>query len=44
MFKPLDKKRYSGQIAQLVRETILRKNLKKGYKLLTEKQLPQSSK
>jgi len=39
MFKPLDKKRYFEQIAQLIRERILRENLKKGYKLPTEQQL-----
>jgi len=39
MFKPLDKRRYFEQIAQLIRERILRENLKKGYKLPTELQL-----
>lgn len=39
MFKPLDKKRYFEQIAHLIRERILRENLKKGYKLPTEQQL-----
>lgn len=39
MFKPLDKRRYFEQIAQLIRERIFRENLKKGYKLPTEQQL-----
>ena len=39
MFKPLDKKRYFEQISQLIRERILRGNLKEGYKLPTEQQL-----
>jgi GntR family transcriptional repressor for pyruvate dehydrogenase complex len=39
MFKPLDKKRYFEQIAQLIREKILRENLKERFKLPTEQQL-----
>jgi len=39
VFKPLDKKRYFEQIAQLIREKILHKNLEKGFKLPTEQQL-----
>ena len=39
MFKPLDKKRYFEQIAQLIREKILRENLEEGFKFPTEQQL-----
>jgi GntR family transcriptional repressor for pyruvate dehydrogenase complex len=39
MFKPLDKKRYFEQIAQLIREKILHENLEEGFKLPTEQQL-----
>jgi DNA-binding FadR family transcriptional regulator len=38
-FKPLDKKPCFEQIAQLIRERILRENLKKGYKLPKKQQL-----
>ncbi len=39
MFKPLDKKRYFEQIAQLIREKILHENLEEGFKFPTEQQL-----
>jgi GntR family transcriptional repressor for pyruvate dehydrogenase complex len=39
MFKPLDKKRYFEQIAQLIREKILHEKLVEGFKLPTEQQL-----
>jgi len=39
MFKALDKKRYLEQIAQLIREKILRENLQEGFKFPTEQQL-----
>ena len=39
MFKPLEKKRYFEQIAQMIREKIFRENLKEGFRLPTEQQL-----
>lgn len=39
MFEPLEKKRYFEQIAQMIRERILRENLGEGFKLPTELQL-----
>jgi len=39
MFKPLEKKRYFEQIAQMIRERIFRENLKEGFRLPTEQQL-----
>ena len=41
MFKPLEKKRYSEQIAQLIQERILRDTLEKGARLPTERELAQ---
>lgn len=39
MFKPLDKKRYFEQIAELIREKILEEHLEQGFKFPTEQQL-----
>jgi DNA-binding FadR family transcriptional regulator len=39
MFKPLDKKRYFEQVAQLIREKILHENLEEGFRFPTEQQL-----
>jgi GntR family transcriptional regulator, transcriptional repressor for pyruvate dehydrogenase complex len=39
MFEPLEKKRYSEQVAQLIRQRILTQHLQKGAKLPTERQL-----
>ena len=41
MFKPLEKKRYSEQVAQLIQEKILRDKLEKGARLPTERELAQ---
>ena len=39
MFQPLEKKRYSEQIAHLIRQRILSQNLENGAKLPAERQL-----
>ena len=39
MFEPLEKKRYSERIAQLIQQRILTRNLENGAKLPTERQL-----
>lgn len=41
MFSPLEKKRYSEQVAQLIQEKILRDKLEKGARLPTERELAQ---
>jgi GntR family transcriptional repressor for pyruvate dehydrogenase complex len=41
MFSPLEKKRYSEQVAQLIQEKILRDKLEKGARLPTERKLAQ---
>ncbi|UCC66529.1 MAG: FadR family transcriptional regulator [Deltaproteobacteria bacterium] len=39
MFRPLEKRRYSEQVAQLIQEKILKEKSEKGNKLPTEREL-----